>query len=99
MLSIILTNALNGSQFLVVYFHESHAVTEWRERMGTRDREAVAACHDAEVARVAKQYGFKDVFYAKQCNTEGLQKTVNSAIEFAKSSERMNASGSGGPRK
>jgi uroporphyrinogen-III synthase len=73
----------------VVYFHEIHAVKEWCARLGTnRDREPVAACHDIEVARVAKELGFKDAFFAKQAHTEGLFKTVRDAVDFAKSPER-----------
>ena len=69
----------------VVYLHEEHAVLEWRERLGTRDKEAVAACHDENVAKAAKNAGFKDVFYAKKSDVDGLSKTIHSAIEFAKS--------------
>lgn len=71
----------------VIYFHEEHAIKEWRERMSTREKEAVAACHDDNVARAAKAAGFKHVFYAKKCDTDGLTKTVQSAVEFAKSAE------------
>jgi hypothetical protein len=37
------------------------------------------------VAKVAKSLGFKDVFYAKKSDTDGLTKTVLSALDFAKS--------------
>ena len=47
-------------------------------------QDLVAACHDEEVARAAKQCGFKDVFYAKKGDTDGLTKTVLQAVEFAK---------------
>lgn len=77
----------------VVYLHEEHAVREWRERMGTREKEAVAACHDEAVAKVAKSLGFKDVFFAKKSDTDGLTKTVLSALEFAKSPEYGQRSG------
>lgn len=61
--------------------------------MGLRgDAEAVAACHDEEVARVAKQLGFKDIFYATKSDADGLTKTVNQAVEFAKSLERQGSS-------
>jgi uroporphyrinogen-III synthase len=74
----------------VVYLHEAHAVNEWRERMSNREKgEAIAACHDENVARAAKAAGFKDIFYAKKSDTEGLTKTVTQAIEFAKTSERL----------
>ena len=73
----------------VVYFHENHAVREWRDRLGVRDKDPVAACHDAEVARAAKAAGFKDVFFAKTPDTEGLIKTVTKAVDFAKSVERQ----------
>ena len=71
----------------VVYLHEEHAVREWRERMGTREKEAVAACHDEDVARAAKSMGFKDIFYARKGDIDGLTKTVLSAVEFAKSAD------------
>lgn len=72
----------------VVYFHESHAVTEWRERQGSINtgKEIVAACHDEEVAKTAKLNGFKDIFFAKKSDTEGLTNTVLKAVEFAKTS-------------
>eukprot|EP01041_Mallomonas_annulata_P005020 gene5020-10044_t len=66
----------------VVYFHDCHAVTEWHERMPNHD--VIAACHDEEVGRVAKASGFKDVFYAKKSDTDGLVKTVLQATEFFK---------------
>ena len=70
----------------VVYLHEMHAVSEWRERMANRDKiEAVAACHDETVAKAAKAAGFRDVFYAKKSDTAGLFKTVMQAVEYAKS--------------
>ena len=50
----------------VLYFHEAHAVHEWRARLGGQRSDLVAACHDEEVARAAKACGFKDVFYAKK---------------------------------
>ena len=71
----------------VLYFHEAHAVKEWQERLGaqhTSESGVVAACHDADVARVAKSCGFKDVFYAKESNADGLTKTVLQAVDFAK---------------
>lgn len=77
----------------VVYLHEEHAVLEWRERMGVREKEAVAACHDEDVARAAKAAGFRDIFFAKEQNVDGLCKTVNAAIEFAKSAEYGQRSG------
>jgi len=43
-----------------------------------------AACHDIEVAKIAKAVGFKDVFYAKEPNTDGLYKTVMQAVQCAK---------------
>lgn len=66
----------------VVYLHEKHAVNEWVARLGRRD--IVAACHDEDVAREAKAAGIKDVFYAKKSDTEGLFKTVMSAVEYHK---------------
>jgi len=74
----------------VLYFHESHAVREWQERLGGQRPEVIAACHDEEVARVAKDCGFKDVFYAKTSNTDGLTKTVLQAVDFAVS-QRLTA--------
>eukprot|EP01035_Chromulina_nebulosa_P018475 gene18475-24187_t len=70
----------------VVYFHEIHAVNEWRSRLGppSKDRDVVAACHDIDVAKVAKEAGFKDVFYAKKSDTDGLTKTVLESIEHVK---------------
>lgn len=73
----------------VLYLHENHAVLEWRDRLGTKD--VVAACHDESVARLAKSVGFKDVFYAKKCDTEGLTKCVVRAVEFSKTIEKVNA--------
>jgi len=70
----------------VVYFHDNHAVLEWHERLP--NKETVAACHDEEVARMAKSVGFKDVFYAKKSDGEGLCKTVLQATEFCKA-ERL----------
>ncbi len=64
----------------VVYFHDSHAVTEWHERMPKHD--VIAACHDEEVARTAKMSGFNDVFYAKKSDAEGLAKTVMQATQY-----------------
>ena len=79
---------------LVVYLHENHAVTEWRDRMAGRDKqEAVAACHDENVAKAAKAAGFKDIFYAKKSDTAGLTKTVMQAVEFAKSADRLGRKG------
>ena len=50
---------------------------EWKERMSTlKEKETVAACHDEEVARTAKENGFKDVFFAKKSDTDGLYLTV-----------------------
>lgn len=72
----------------VAYFHESHAVKEWRERLGLRDREVVAVCHDQEVAKTAKANGFKHIFYAKKCDTNGLYQAVSKAVEFAKTHEK-----------
>lgn len=70
----------------VVYFHQSHAVNEWVERLGhRREKEVVAACHDLEVAQLAKQMGFRDVFYAKQGSAKNLMKTVSQAVDHAKS--------------
>ena len=43
----------------VVYLHEIHAVNEWRERMPKDKMDAVAACHDENVAKAAKAAGFK----------------------------------------
>jgi hypothetical protein len=66
-------------------------VKEWKERMiTTRDRgEPVIACHDKEVARVAKNNGFRDVFYAKKSDTNGLTKTMLTAIEFWKTERTL----------
>ena len=60
---------------------------EWRDRLGTKD--VVAVCHDESVARLAKGVGFKDVFYAKKSDTDGLTKAVFKAVEFAKSIEKV----------
>ena len=43
----------------MVYLHEIHAVNEWRERMPKDKMDAVAACHDENVAKAAKAAGFK----------------------------------------
>ena len=52
-------------------------MVEWKERMSTmKEKETVAACHDEEVARTAKENGFKDVFFAKKSDTDGLYLTV-----------------------
>ena len=69
----------------VLYFHEKHAVKEFHERLGTRVKEVVAACHDVDVAKYAKQEGFKHIFYAHKGDTDGLTKTVMQAVQFAKS--------------
>jgi len=66
----------------VVYFHDAHGVAEWKDRLP--DKEVIAACHDEEVGRMAKSLGFKDVFYAKKSDTEGLLKTIVEATEFFK---------------
>ena len=72
----------------VVYLHELHCVSEWVERVGpSRVIETIAACHDAEVARTAKEAGFGYVFYAKKSDTDGLTKTVTQAVAFATSSD------------
>ena len=69
----------------VLYFHENHAVVEFRERLGNTIRpEVVAACHDEEVAHTAKAQGFKDVFFAKKSDTDGLTQTIMNAVNFAK---------------
>ena len=73
----------------VLYLHENHAVLEWRDRLGTKD--VVAACHDEGVARLAKSVGFRDVFYAKKSDTDGLTKCVVRAVEFSKSIEKVSA--------
>jgi uroporphyrinogen-III synthase len=74
----------------VLYFHEQHAVTEWAERMGTKNTETVAACHDEDVARLTKERGFKNVFFAKKADTDGLTKTMMLAIECAKDNINKN---------
>ena len=51
----------------------------------------MAACHDKEVAEAAKAAGFKDVFYAKKSNTDGLIQTVVQAVGHAKSMAYINA--------
>ena len=66
----------------VVYFHETHAVSEWTDRLGGKARECVAACHDEDVARAAKNAGFEYIFFAKKADTDGLTKTVMQAVEF-----------------
>lgn len=80
----------------VVYFHENHAVAEWASRVVVSDAErrsrcAVAACHDEGVARVAKAAGFRDIFYARKSDTNGLTRTVLEAVEFSRSSNRMHS--------
>lgn len=76
----------------MAYFHEVHAVNEWRERISVKEKsETIAACHDENVARAAKAAGFKEVFYAKKSDTAGLVKTVTQAVAFAKSPERLAA--------
>lgn len=67
----------------VVYFHEAHGVTEWRERMGPLKQDAIAVCHDEEVAKVAKEQGFQDIFYAKKSDSNGLLEAVKAAVKFA----------------
>lgn len=59
---------------------------EWRQRLGNgvRDREVVAACQDYNVAKAAKSSGFRDVFYAKIPNVDGLTKTMMDAVDHAK---------------
>lgn len=76
----------------VVYFHEKHTIAEWCDRVGP-NKHVVAACQDINVATAAKEAGFADVFYAKVPNTGGLYKAVTKAVEFAKSPERMAATG------
>ena len=71
----------------VVYFHDSHAVLEWHDRLPNGD--VIAACHDEEVARVAKASGFKDVFFAKKSDTDGLVKTVLQATEYYKNEKAL----------
>jgi uroporphyrinogen-III synthase len=71
----------------VIYLHETHAVSEWVDRLGRRARECVAACHDEEVAQAAKDAGFEHIFFAKKSDTDGLTKTVLQAIEFFHSDE------------
>ena len=57
---------------------------------GKDNIQAIAACHDENVAKAAKAGGFKDIFYAKKSDTNGLTKTVLEAIEHAKSVNRTN---------
>ena len=70
----------------VIYFHEKHAVTEWKERMGSKSV-GVAACHDSDVAQAAKNAGFEHIFFAKKSDTDGLTKTMMQAIDYAKSDD------------
>lgn len=73
-----------------MYFHETHAVNEWRERLPVKEKsDTIAACHDENVAQAAKAAGFKEIFYAKKSDTAGLIKTVQQAVDFAKSPERI----------
>ena len=71
----------------VAYFHEVHAVREWRARSPAEAKDCVAACHDEEVARAAKSLGFKDVFFARKSDSDGLTKTVHEAVAFAKANK------------
>lgn len=68
----------------VLYLHDVHAVAEWIVRLGERGRDVVVACHDFEVAKAAKEVGFKTVFYARKSDTDGLTKVVLQAVDFAK---------------
>lgn len=45
-----------------------------------KEKETVAACHDEEVAKTAKECGFKDVFFARKSDTDGLYQTVVSSF-------------------
>mmetsp|Transcript_14289 Transcript_14289/g.23761 ORF Transcript_14289/g.23761 Transcript_14289/m.23761 type:complete len:375 (-) Transcript_14289:393-1517(-) len=74
----------------VIYFHEIHAVHEWKDRLGTRNGEVVVVCHDEEVAKVAKELGFQDIFFSKKGDSQSLTKTMMEAVDFAKSPERLN---------
>jgi len=75
----------------VVYFHEAHTVGEWRERLKDREKDVVVACHDEKVALEAKAQGYKDVFYAKKSDTEGLTTAVLQAVDFCKERSRGSA--------
>ena len=57
---------------------------EWRERLKDREKDVVVACHDEKVALEAKAQGYKDVFYAKKSDTEGLTTAVLQAVDFCK---------------
>ena len=70
--------------YIVVYFHESHTVAEWKDRLKDREKDVVAVCHDEEVALEAKRNGFKDIFYAKKSDTDGLTSAVLQGVEFFK---------------
>jgi len=72
----------------VVYFHEAHAVKEWRERLKDREKDVVVVCHDEKVALEAKVQGYKDIFFAKKSDTEGLTTAVLQAVDFCKERSR-----------
>ena len=71
---------------IVIYFHEIHALNEWKERLGSnsRDQEVIAVCQDYALARAAKANGFRDVFYSKKCDSESLTATMLEAIAYSK---------------
>ena len=64
---------------------------EWRERLKDREKDVVVACHDEKVAQEANAQGYKDVFYAKKSDTEGLTTAVLQAVDFCKERSRGSA--------
>lgn len=89
-------SSLKCSSREVVYFHETHVVKEWTDRLGHFDKKFIAVCHDEEVGREAKGQGFKDVFFAKQANAMGLYTAVTKAVEYAQRQRMPSGGGSGG---
>jgi len=63
-------------------------VKEWRERLKDREKDVVVVCHDEKVALEAKVQGYKDIFFAKKSDTEGLTTAVLQAVDFCKERSR-----------
>ena len=64
---------------------------EWRERLKDREKDVVVTCHDENVALEAKAQGFKDIFFAKKSDTDGLTTAVLQAVDFCKERSRPSA--------
>lgn len=74
----------------MIYFHEAHALQEWTNRYKNfhRDHEPIIACSSIEIAKKAKQHGYRDVFYSKKPDSDSLHKTVTEAVNYFKTSKQ-----------